>query len=139
MSSLTLEQTNNLAVRIRSILGEFNDDNNAVELLVRGLVEFKRTRLAGMGEPVAWLAADGSGRVIDVKAKSAGARASATASATSVYSIPLYAAPPIDIAAVREVIANHRSEAAKLSHDPESRDYLCEQADKLEAAIKGGA
>jgi hypothetical protein len=45
---MTLEQTNNLAVRIRSILSEFNDDNNAVELLVRGLVELKRTRLAGI-------------------------------------------------------------------------------------------
>jgi hypothetical protein len=98
--------------------------------------------LAGMGEPVAWLAADGSGRVIDVKAKSAGARASATASATSVYSIPLYAAPPIDIAAVREVIAGLRTNADDLDRIdvcPMLATHLRNGADKLEAAIKGGA
>ena len=46
------------------------------------------------GQAVAWLAADGSGRVIDHKAKAAGGRALATGSATSIYSIPLYTAPP---------------------------------------------
>jgi hypothetical protein len=93
----------------------------------------------GRGEPVAWLAADGSGRVIEVKAKSAGARASATASATSVYSIPLYAAPPIDIAAVREVIAGLRTNADDLDRIdvcPMLATHLRNGANKLEAAIK---
>lgn len=48
-------------------------------------------------------------------------------------------ATSIDIAAVRKVIESHINEAKKLRHDPESQDYLHEQADKLEAAIRGGA
>lgn len=44
-------------------------------------------------------------------------------------------APPINLAAVREVIESHINEAKKLRHDPESQDYLYEQADKLEAAL----
>lgn len=46
-------------------------------------------------------------------------------------------APPINLAAVREVIASHINEAKNLRHDPELQDYLYAQADKLEAAIKG--
>jgi hypothetical protein len=45
-------------------------------------------------------------------------------------------APPIDLAAVREVIESHINEAKKLRHDPESQDYLYEQADKLEAVLQ---
>jgi hypothetical protein len=83
--------------------------------------------LAGMGEPVA-----------EVYAGAFGIHYIGCADPNKLpVGTKLYTAPPIDLAAVREVIANHRSEAAKLSHDPESRDYLCEQADKLEAAIKG--
>lgn len=53
-------------------------------------------------EAVGWLANDGTGRVIDAKAKRAGERASATGSATSVYSIPLFAHPPAaDVVAYR--------------------------------------
>lgn len=43
--------------------------------------------------PVAWMADDGTGRVIDAKAKDAGTRASATRSATAIYSIPLFPNP----------------------------------------------
>ena len=39
------------------------------------------------------------------------------------------------IAVVREVIESHINEAKKLRHDPETQDYLYEQADKLEAAL----
>lgn len=41
----------------------------------------------------------------------------------------------VDIEAIREVIESHINEAKKLRHDPESQDYLYEQADKLEAAL----
>ena len=41
----------------------------------------------------------------------------------------------VDIKAIREVIESHINEAKKLRHDPESQDYLYEQADKLEAAL----
>ena len=44
-------------------------------------------------------------------------------------------AQPVDIEAIREVIESHINEAKKLRHDPESQDYLYEQADKLEAAL----
>lgn len=45
-------------------------------------------------EAVAWLANDGTGRVVDAKAKSAGERSGgATASATAIYSTPLYVHP----------------------------------------------
>lgn len=42
----------------------------------------------------------------------------------------------VDIEAIREVIESHINEAKKLRHDPESQDYLYEQADKLEAALQ---
>lgn len=59
---------------------------------------------AQQGVAVAWLASDGSGRVIDAKAKAAGGRTKATGSATVIYSIPLYTAPPAPVAdAVREL------------------------------------
>jgi hypothetical protein len=48
---------------------------------------------AQQSKAVAWLASDGTGRVIDAKAKNAGSRASATGSATAIYSIPLYTSP----------------------------------------------
>ena len=86
--------------------------------------------MVGMGKPVAWLAADGSGRVIDVKAKVAGNRAIATASAVAVYSIPLYAAPPYNLAAVREVIADIRRCAGN-----NNADFHRSWANKLEAAM----
>jgi hypothetical protein len=47
----------------------------------------------------------------------------------------LAAAPPINLAAIREVIESHINEAKNLRHDPESQDYLYEQADKLTAAL----
>jgi hypothetical protein len=60
-------------------------------------VPYVRADLAALrdeaGEAVAWLADDGTGRVIDAKAKAAGSRAAATGSATAVYSIPLYTRP----------------------------------------------
>ncbi|HXS04864.1 MAG TPA: hypothetical protein VN731_10335 [Rhodanobacter sp.] len=44
------------------------------------------------------------------------------------------------LVAVREVIASHRREIELCNkHDQESIDYLTEQTDKLEAAIKGAA
>lgn len=45
-------------------------------------------------------------------------------------------AQSVDVAKVREVIESHINEAKKLRHDPESQDYLYEQADKLEAALQ---
>lgn len=127
MSSLTLGQASDA---LRGLAKVIREHGTCAPMAVEHVAEAIDAHIAGMGEPVAWLAADGSGRVIDVKAKSAGARASATASATSVYSIPIYAAPPIDIAAVRTSIANLRT-----WHD-EGADAI---ADDLEAAIKGGA
>lgn len=44
-------------------------------------------------------------------------------------------AQAVDVGAIREVIASHIEEAKKLRHDPESQDYLYEQADKLTAAL----
>lgn len=44
-------------------------------------------------------------------------------------------AQSVDIEAIREVIESHINEAKKLRHDPESQDYLYEQADKLTAAV----
>lgn len=48
-------------------------------------------------------------------------------------------AQSVDVEAIREVIESHINEAKNLRHDHELHDYLYEQADKLEAAIKGGA
>ena len=45
-------------------------------------------------------------------------------------------AQSVDIEAIREVIESHINEAKKLRHDPESQDYLYEQADKLTAALQ---
>jgi len=42
----------------------------------------------------------------------------------------------VDIEAIREVIESHINEAKKLRHDPESQDYLYEQASKLAAALQ---
>lgn len=44
-------------------------------------------------------------------------------------------AQAVDVETIREVIASHIDEAKKLNHDPESQDYLYEQADKLERAL----
>jgi hypothetical protein len=131
---MTLEQTNNLAVRIRSILGEFNDDNNAVELLVRGLVEFKRTRLAGMGEPV------DVGLVERLRKRAAEERQIAENNARVAELLSpelalLEARDGPNIYAARMAI-DHRDSAKKdaaFAHD------LDAAADMIEAAIKGVA
>lgn len=85
-----------LARRLRNIMGEFNDDEVGVEILVLQLTDYRRAHLT---QP----------------------------------------AQSVDIEAIREVIESHINEAKNLRHDPESQDYLYEQADKLEAAIKGVA
>ena len=46
-------------------------------------------------------------------------------------------AQAVDVGAIREVIESHVDEAKKLRHDPESQDYLHEQADKLTRALSG--
>lgn len=48
----------------------------------------------------------------------------------------LYAASPINLAAVHEVIKSHINEAKNLRHDPELQNYLYEQANKLEAVLQ---
>lgn len=45
----------------------------------------------------------------------------------------------VDIEAIKFVIAEHRYQAATLSHDPESKAYLEEQIDRLTAALGNNA
>jgi len=87
----TTEQYEEMADQLSAEVPRFNieDERNQAVLMLRQAAQMMREREAG--GVAAWLANDGSGRVIEVKTKDAGSRASATASATSVYSIPLYA------------------------------------------------
>jgi hypothetical protein len=92
--------------------------------------------IAGMGEPVAWLTEDG--RVISAKQKNAAIRdGGASASSVAPFRLPAYTAPPIDLAAVREVIAELRQ--ASSDTDCALHQFCGAKADELEAAIKGGA
>lgn len=93
-----------------------------------GLADAIDAHIAGMGEPVAticdgWdLRFVGSAPIAEVVRKH-GLKIGDT----------LYIAPPIDLAAVREVIAELRDYG-----DYADRIKLGEATDKLEAAIKGG-
>src|SRR5690606_3437613 len=74
-------------------------DDDHIESLLAGYADRIEAAVAsehgGGGEAVAWLANDGTGRVIDAKAKDAARRAGgATASAMAAYTIPLHPPTP---------------------------------------------
>lgn len=89
-------------------------------------------------EPVAkaWLCDNGHSEnlMVTLSPRVRDACAALGGTITPLYTHP---APPINLVAVREVIASHINEAKKLRHDPETQDYLYAQADKLETAIRG--
>lgn len=125
MNSMTLKQIRD---QLRDLHDNLETDASTVTEL-RVMADAIDAHLAGMGEPVATSCAD------HVK----GETGYCTFSAKVPWGTRLFAAPSIDLAAVRDVIASHIEEAKKLRHDPESQDYLYEQASKLEVAIKGAA
>lgn len=96
--------------------------------------------IAARGEAVAWLAADGTGRVIDAKAKDAGSRAAATGSATAIYSIPLYTAPPAPKVDARgEPIAWKRETPYGVGYSFASEQVMKDMADWLAPKVDGYA
>lgn len=83
----------------------------------------------------AWLCDNGASEnlMVTLSPRGRDAYAALGRTITPLYTHP---APPIDLAAVREVIESHINEAKNLRHDPELQDYLYEQADKLTAALQ---
>lgn len=126
MSSMTLGQASDA---LRGLAEIIREHGTCAPMAVEHVADAIDAHLAGMGEPVA------QGDASLGRYKACGRATRAVCDGLDGNGLGCTNAPPINLAAVREVIESHINEAKNLRHDPESQDYLYEQADKLEAAL----
>src|SRR5690606_10596874 len=124
-------------------------DDDHIESLLAGYADRIEAAVAsehgGGGEAVAWLANDGTGRVIDAKAKDAARRAGgATASAMAAYTIPLHpptpSAPVVDDAkleSIAEALWHRFGDDSRLTWDEEPEKAIYRDAAAQVAALSG--